>query len=295
MKSIPFDLQALLDSGASTLCYCWKVIRRDGTVQGFTEHDRNLTFGGVTFLASSGFTASRVQQNLGLAVDNLSLHGALDSATINEDDLAEGRYDNADVELYWVDFTNVVNRVLVSSGSIGEVKRMETAFEAEFRSLANKLAQKTGRTYQRFCNANVGDSRCKVNLNNPLYRAEGGVTVASGRFLTVTGLTGFSNRWFEHGLLRFTSGNNSGLSFEIKAQTSTSRLELWQLPPNPVLSADEFVVTAGCRQDNLTCRTKFNNLVNFRGFPFMPGNDTVQAYPVEGEGKMDGGSLGLGR
>ena len=295
MKTLPAGLAALVDSGVTTLCYCWRVERTDGVVQGFTEHDRDLTFDSVTFLASSGFTASRVQQNLGLAVDNLSLQGALDSNTLNEDDLASGRYDGAEVVLYYVDFTNVANRIIVSRGSIGEVKREETRFTAEFRSLAHALAQKTGRTYQRFCNATVGDARCKVNLSLSTYQGTGAITAVSGRFLTVSGLTGFANRWFEHGLLTFTSGSLDGLSFEVKAQTSTTKIEIWQNPPSPILVADAFTITAGCRQDNITCRTKFNNLVNFRGFPFMPGNDQIQDYPVAGQGDMDGGSLGLGK
>ena len=38
MKNISPDLQAHLDSGTTTLCWCWKIVRGDGTTFGFTDH-----------------------------------------------------------------------------------------------------------------------------------------------------------------------------------------------------------------------------------------------------------------
>lgn len=294
MKGLPAGLQAHLDSGSTTMVFCWRVSRQDGEVQGFTEHDNDLTFLGTTFLASAGFTASRIQQKLGLSVDNLTLQGAIDSDTINEDDLAAGRYDDASVELFWVNFEDVSQRLLVSKGSIGEVKRMETAFEAEFRSLAHRLGQRTGRTYQRYCDATLGDSRCKVNLNTPTFRGTGTVVSASGRNLVLDGIGSYANGWFLHGTLEMTSGACDGLTFEVKGHTG-GNVQLWQLPPLTITAGDGFRIRAGCKQDNVTCRTKFNNLLNYQGFPFMPGNDVVQRYPTQGEDGMNGGSLGLGR
>lgn len=294
MKTLPAGLQDLLDSGATTLVYCWRITRKDELVQGFTEHDNDLEFDGTTFLASSGFSATRIQQSLGLSVDNLEVQGALSSDTLNEQDLAVGLYDDATVELFWVNFEDVDQRVLISKGSIGEVKRQETAFTAEFRSLAHKLNQATGRTYQRYCDATVGDTRCGVNINNETYRGEGEVTSVSGRILTHSGLEAYEAAWFTHGILTFTSGDNDGLSFEVKRH-STTQVELWREPALPVLVTDTFRITAGCKKDNITCRTKFDNLINFQGFPFMPGNDVIQQHPKQGEGGMNGGSLGLGR
>lgn len=294
MKALPPGLQAHLDSGSTTMAFCWKVTRKDGIVQGFTEHDEDVVFDSTTFSSSSGFTASRISQKLGLSVDNLTLQGALDSETINEDALAQGRYDDADVELWWVNFEDTTQRLLISRGSIGEVKRAESAFEAEFRSLAHRLAQRTGRTYQRYCDALLGDSRCKVNLNNSAYSTTDSIVSAAGRNLVCSDLSAYDNGWFLHGKLTFLTGLADGMSFEIKGH-SGNNITLWQVPSALIASGDTFRIYAGCKQDNITCRQKFNNLRNYQGFPFMPGNDVVQRYPTQGEGSMDGGSLGLGR
>ena len=113
MKSLPAGMEVHLDGGVTTLAWCWKVTRSDETVMGFTDHDRDLAFEGVTFAAASGFTASEVSSSLGLSIDSLEVEGALASAAITEVDLAAGVYDGASVELWRVNWADVSQRVLM--------------------------------------------------------------------------------------------------------------------------------------------------------------------------------------
>lgn len=295
VKTLSSGLQAHLDGRATKMCYCWKVTRNDGLVQGFTDHDNVLTFGGVTYEASSGFTATQFAASTGLAVDNLEVEGALSSDSINEDDLAAGHYDNAKVEVYWVNWSNVAQRHIVSRGFIGEVKRAGVMFQAELRGLSNALQQKTGRKYQRYCNAVVGDARCGINLANAAYRGSGAVDIASSsRTFTVTGLGGFSDDWFTAGVVNWLTGANAGQSMEVKLHNfinGTVSIELWQAMPFEIQTGDTFTVTVGCKQDAATCNSKFNNIANFRGFNLIPGPDMLLFYPKQGDDNLDGGSL----
>ena len=68
MRTIPSGLAAHLEGGATTLCHCWKLTRRDGQSFGFTDHDRDLVFAGVTFAARTGLEAAEVASELGFAV-----------------------------------------------------------------------------------------------------------------------------------------------------------------------------------------------------------------------------------
>ncbi|MFT3731015.1 MAG: DUF2163 domain-containing protein [Hyphomicrobium sp.] len=145
MKSLSPEFAAHLASGATTLCWCWRIARRDGTVLGFTDHDNALTFDSTTYEAASGFTASDISDGLGLSVDNLEVTGALSSATLTDDDLAAGRYDDARIEIYRVNWADPSQRVLMRAGSIGEVRRTGSSFTAELRGLAHYLQQPTGR------------------------------------------------------------------------------------------------------------------------------------------------------
>ena len=53
----------------------------------------------------------------------------------------------------------------------------------------------------------------------------------------------------------------------------------------PIATGDAFTVTAGCDKRFATCRARFANAENFRGFPHIPGNDFVIALPDDGRGR----------
>ena len=291
MKTLPAGMQDHLDGGATTLCWCWKLTRRDGAVQGFTDHDQVVSFDGVTYDAVSGFTASDVQSSLGLAIDNLTLAGALSSASLNEDDLAAGLYDNAAIEIWRVNWAATEMRLLMRKGAIGQVVRNGSAFQAELRGLAHILNQPVGRAFGHLCDADLGDARCTLALAG--LTASGAVAlVTDARRFTATGLEGHAQDYFTGGKLSFTSGANAGFAMEVKRHGVSGggvSFELWQAMSEPVAPGDAFTVSAGCDKQFSTCKTKFSNIINFRGFPYMPGNDAVVASPTAGQ-VLDGGS-----
>lgn len=294
MKTLPEGMQAHLDSGATTLCHCWKLTRRDGRMLAFTDHDRPLQFDGSLFEPASGFTATAIESSLGLNVDNLNVVGALSSHALTEADLAAGLYDDADIEIWRVNWQDVAQRVILRKGNLGEVSRGGMAFEAEMRGLVHRLNQPTGRVFQHSCDAALGDARCGVDLDDPAFLGSGSVVLARNRrIFTAGGLAAFAGDWFSRGKLTWTSGANAGRSAEVKRHTkigSEVTIELWQEMSEDVLPSDSFTITAGCDGMFATCKTKFHNAKNFRGFPFMPGNDWITSYPNRGEGNT-GGSL----
>ncbi len=279
MKTLPTGMQDHLDTGATTLCRCWQVTRNDGTTFGFTDHDEDLAFNSITFEAETGFTATNVDSSLGLNVDNLDVVGALNSARLNDQDLARGLFDNAAITIWLVNWQAVSQRIILRAGNLGEVSRGPLAFNAEVRGLAHNLNQVAGRVFQRVCDADLGDARCGVDLTAATHNGSGVVAlVDSNRAFVVTGLEGFSKGWFSRGLLTWATGANAGLAMEIKHHTS-GRVELWLPAADDVAVNDTFAVTSGCDKSIAICRQKFANVTNFRGFPHMPGNDYVVSYP----------------
>jgi uncharacterized phage protein (TIGR02218 family) len=279
MKTLSPALQAHLDSGTTTLAWCWRVTRRDSVRLGFTDHDRDLTFDGTSFEAASGFTASEIKDSIGLAIDNLDVQSALSTDTISEDDLAHGLFDDADVEIWRVNWSDPSQRVLMRKGSLGEVRRAGSAFTAEVRGLAHYLNQPKGRLYQYGCDADLGDIRCGVALTNPRLRGTGVITaVTSARAFAASGLAAFSTDWFTRGLVTITSGVNLGRTMEVRTHAlagATAALTLWQSLAHTPIVGDTFTVTAGCDKQFATCRDRFANAARFRGFPHMPGNDFI--------------------
>jgi len=286
MRDLPAALAAHLGTGTTTLCWCWRLARRDGVRVGFTDHDRDLAFDGTSFEAAAGMTASEIRESAGLGVDNLEIEGALTSDHLTEADLAAGLFDEAEVEIWRVNWQDVEQRVMMKTGTLGEIRRSGPSFAAEVRGLAHKLQRPTGRLFQYTCDADLGDRRCGVTLAAPALTADGTVSGIPGTSeLAVAGLAAYGDGWFTRGLLALTSGEGAGFRVEVRIhrQTDTgARLALWQPLPAGVTAGDGVRVIAGCDKLPVTCAAKFANIVNFRGFPHMPGNDYVTAIARPG-------------
>ncbi|MCW1920813.1 DUF2163 domain-containing protein [Rhodobacter sp. KR11] len=282
MKTFPAGLQAHLDSGTSTLAWCWKVARQDGAVFGFTDHDVALSFAGTTFEPESGFVPSEIRSGQDFGVDAQDVQGAISSDAITETDILDGRWDNAEVEVWRVNWASTDQRVLLRRGNIGDIRRGRTSFVAEVRSLAHWLNQTVGRTFQFYCDADLGDARCGVNLSLPTRSAAGSVGAAIGDRGFSAALSGYADDLFALGVVSWTTGANAGRKTEVAAFASGT-VTLFEAPVRPISVGDGFLITAGCDKQFETCRTKFANGVNFRGFPHIPGDDAVMRYPNRGD------------
>lgn len=294
MRTVPAGLQAHLDGEATTLCHAWRVTRRDGVVMGFTDHDRDLSFGGLDYLAASGFEASEAEDGNGLSAEGGDVSGGFSADAIRAEELSAGRYDGAKVDVYTVNWQNPSQRLLLRTGELGEVRREGGLFRVELRRLTHRLDQVRGRIYGHRCDAVLGDSRCGVNVAVPAYRATATVSaVLDDMRLRVIGLSGFTDRFFRYGVLTFTSGAAAGLAADLEDQRRTggsAELTFWLPVPAGVAVGDTMTVTAGCDKRFATCKAKFSNQLNFRGFPHMPGSDFTYGY-ADGETVHDGRPL----
>jgi uncharacterized phage protein (TIGR02218 family) len=104
---------------------------------------------------------------------------------------------------------------------------------------------------------------------------------------------GFNDGWFENGFCNVLSGEGSGLQAAIKSDViegDTRTVTLWSAIPAHVVAGDQIRLTAGCDKRAETCREKFSNLLNFQGFPDIPGDDWLVSVPRSDQSNT-GGSL----
>ena len=249
MRAIDPELQARLDGGATRLCRCWRVRRRDGVEFGFTDHDEDVVFEGVVHRASSGMDASALQSATGLSVDNAQAMGALSGAAVSEADIRAGRYDRAEIRHWLVDWERPDLRVLMFRGSFGEIRRNDGAFEVELRGLAEALSAPVGRSMLRTCDRVLGDAKCGFDVATVGFSGEGEVT-AVGAELWAAGLAAFADGWFRHGRLTWLSGANAGevatVMSDRLAANGARVLRLWRQPGCAVAVGDRFRIVAGC-------------------------------------------------
>ncbi|MFO7758528.1 MAG: DUF2163 domain-containing protein [Roseovarius sp.] len=282
-----------LETGVTTTCRAWALTRRDGVVMGFTDHDRVLRFDGIEFRPDTGLTALALQQSTGLSVDNTEALGALCDAAIREEDIEAGRYDGADLRAWLVNWQDVTARALLFRGKIGELRRAGGAFEAELRGLTDALNVPLGRVFQKHCSAVLGDRDCAFDFDTPGYVAERvAEEIEANRVFRFAEMGGFAEDWFRHGVIRVQGGAASGMIGLIKRDRMDGAgrmIELWHPLGAQVAPRDALRIEAGCDKRSTSCQFKFDNLVNFQGFPDIPGDDWTITDPTKSP-RLDGGS-----
>ena len=283
MPGMDAGFRAHVESGLTTLARCWALTRTDGATFGFTDHDCGLSFDGIAFKADTGLSALALQQSTGLSVDNTEAMGALCDASVTEADIEAGRFDNAELSAWLVNWADVSVRWLQFRGTVGEIRRSSGAFTAELRGLTAALNRPVGRVYQKPCTAVLGDAGCRFLTTTPGFSTDQDVVeVTSGRRFQWPNLDGFAADWFSRGRLEVLTGAAQGLWASIKRDATvdgTRTIETWEPLRAPVVPGDRVRLVAGCDKRFETCRTKFDNILNFQGFPDIPGEDWVMAVP----------------
>ena len=216
MRDIPPTLKQHLGKGATTLCNLWTLTLRNGTVMGFTNHDRDMRIKGINYLADTGVTGGAVNSRLGFSVDNGSVLGVFRDDRITIADIDAGLYAGARLHHALINWADPSQRLDMSTGFIGEISRQGDSFTFEWLGETARLDRTTGRVFSTQCDAEFGDARCGLDADN------------------------------------FPDGTTCPRSFS-------------------------------------ACHTQFSNSRNFRGFPFLIGDDALTAAPRETDGR-DGGS-----
>lgn len=288
MKTGAGTILSHLAQETTTLCLCWIITRRDGTIKGFTSNVEDVVWtppgGGkgdaITCKAATGAMVSNLQTSTGRGIDNLAAYGVINSNDITEADLLKGLYDDARVQIVLVDYTTPANYILLATGFLGEVKVGRKAFETEVRTLLVRANQQVGKVCSPLCRVKVlGDSECTVNLASFTFSSQTVASVVSrSQFRTASaGVVGKPAFYFAYGKLTWTSGANNGKAVEVRSHDTGSPclLTLAEIMPFDIQVGDAFTIIAGCDRRLETCRDKFSNVLNFRGEPYVPGTDAV--------------------
>lgn len=288
MKQLSTEFDTHLKSGATTLATCWILRRKDGLVLGFTDHDRTLDLDGVSCEPVSGMTGTELRQSSGFDADDQEVAGALTSDRLTEADLLSGRYDGARIETWRVNWADTSQKAHLRTGYMGEIRRTDQAFEAEIRGFSAAMEQRQGRIFQYGCDAQLGDSRCGLDLSSAGRRTEATlVAILSQTEVQVQLDDAIEPGHLSRGVIEILSGEAKAIRYDIlshREEGSKVLLETW-LPVHTGLKAgDRMRLTVGCDKQFATCRKRFSNGLNFRGFPHIPGNDFLLTYPSQGIG-----------
>ena len=283
-----FDRQQWKVYPAGTrLATCWRIERTDGTVEGYTSFDQELVVDGLTYEPANGFSTSQLSADVEMSVADVEVLGAIDADGISADNLLAGVYDDAEVEMFVVDWSELtIPKTIVRRGWTGTISQAGPTFTAELRGLGQRIQQPVIDSYSPECRVDLFSPPCGVNRAAFAVNAE--VTALTDGSLGSTSDNRVffaddlvqADEWFDYGELWWTSGANAGRKTEVRAyKLAGGKIELWEPATLPIAVGDEFTIHAGCDKRRETCRTKFDNVVNMRAEPDVPGNDAMLAYP----------------
>lgn len=262
--------------GLETVATFWRVLRRDGVTLGFTSHDRDLWFDGVLHRASPGMVPSAIRKSADFEPDSAEAQGALTHEAISGEDLAMGRFDGAQVRIGIVDWETLEHDVLYA-GSIGTVSEEDGSFSADLTSRKAELQRDPIPRTSPACRAVFCGPGC--NLNQLRFTRD--VTLASlnaganaATFAEAPDPTTHAG-----GTLRWLDGPQAGIAMGVMAGDGASGLVLDVPIDETTPAGTRALLREGCDHTLDTCATRFGNAVNFRGEPFLPGNDLLTRYP----------------
>lgn len=285
MKAISAGLKTALAQGSTTLARIYTIVRKDGTTLRFTDHDTDLVFEGNTYVAFTGADISSIATSASRQATSTQVRVVFTSGYIEELDCIRGRYDGAEMTVSFVDWSDLTlgDGVLIQ-GVLGSFQNTHKGY-GDFE-LFNKFAQlrrPIGLVYSPECRADLGDSRCTVDLAT-LNQTITVSTVASRSFFTGTIPVSKAASFYAQGVLTWTSGGNNGFSVEVLSDpsgTTTRTIRLVLPMPAAIQAGDTATLYAGCDKRITTCKNKFANAINFQGEPAVPGALFASGYPMQ--------------
>lgn len=283
MRDVSLDMQAHLDAGVTTLCWCWKLIRTDGQEYGFTDHDGALEFDGLIWQPDTGLAPGMMESQAGFETASAGEAGIILDGPFTETDLLSGRFDGARVEIWRVNWQEPAQRLCLWAGELGEIHLQGNTAQAELVSVSRKLERTIGRKFSQQCDAELGDERCGVDLSGADFQLDTHIdSLTDAVSLLVPEILQIDAGWFNNGLVFWLDAARDPHPVRIRDHTRTDGFE-WlrlQAPPRvPAQAGDAVRLRVGCDKTAAQCAGRFGNLVNFRGCPFMPGNDVLMAVP----------------
>lgn len=259
-----------------TVATFWRVARRDGVTLGLTTHDGDLWFDGVLHRAGPGMVPSAVRRSADLEPDSADVEGALSHGSISEADLAAGRFDGATVVIGLVDW-QTLDRFVLYRGSMGMVSEESGRFSASIVSRKAELQRDPVPRTSPTCRATFCGPGC--NLSAARFTHLACVTDTDETTNTISTDVAVNPELLAGGEVRWLDGPNAATR-QIISRLSSGRLALATPLTGDTGNQRRVELREGCDRTITTCATRFGNVINFQGEPYLPGNDLIARSPA---------------
>lgn len=260
-----------------TAAWCVRIECVGGLVVRLTTYPTNLTMSNATvYETDSGYEQTAYSANTSFSPASLDITGFVGIAGITRDQIASGVFDNARVYVFKCNFlAPVEDYEPVSSGFFGKTTLEDDKYRIEGMSLIDALNQTVGKTITAACSRTFGDAGCQKVLTS--IDVTGSLTHVTEPTVIRDSSRSEAADYFGAGTIQFTTGNNAGLKpLEIKSYAADGTITTFEPFYYTPVVGDSYVMIPGCRKRLEDCRDKWNNVVNFFGFTWMPTQSVYQ-------------------
>lgn len=269
MRNITDNFKNNLNKNLLFFTKCYKLILKDETILGFTEYYENIDFENITYRSNFGFSNKTLKSKTDLSFTNENIIGFIDNDMIKIDDIVSGKFNNAEIEIFLLDYKNFEKLILLK-GYVKDISIKDNIFIAEINSISSLLENTIGQTYSPTCRCLFCDENCSLNKSD--YTSNGVISEVINQFefrTLSTEIVEKDDYYYNDGLIKILDGNNRNQLTEIK-MSSKGYIVLRFKFSYEIKIGDEFEITAGCDKNFKTCCSKFDNAINFRGEPNLP-------------------------
>lgn len=258
-----------LQNEVTTIATCCKLKLKNNTEIGFTDFIRDLYLEGITYKSQSGFFSSSIESTASVSIDNLEIGGFLNSESISKEDILAGLYDNAFLEIFIVNYQDLSQeKIILKSGYLGEVRLKNNQFIAEVRGLSEKLATRIGNLYSPTCRAEFCGQECKIKKPHALKAKI--ISLINKTEIRIN--KNIDNSPYNYGVIHISDLKQNHF-IPIKSCNDNIIDLMFALPKLKVPAT--CVIYSGCDKTFATCSAIYNNALNFRGEPHIPGIDEI--------------------
>lgn len=285
----PYDATSLpTHLAGATLTPCvsaYLVSPIDASIVGVTSWSQNLTgvpgYDGVTFKSTSGMTGSNVESQPGKPT-NMEADLFLVAAGISEADALAGKWSRAPVTVLWMNYEALgMGQYILQAGNLGQFVQRGQLLTTEIMGFLQALEQQYGKVTRAECDYEFCDAGCTLDIED--FTVTGELTAVTSQTVFRDSSRTEANDAFGNGKITFTSGNNDGYSFHIDAyDNATKQFTLRTPTPYLPVIGDDYEAVIGCRKRHIEdCVTRFSNVLNFNGFPFVPTIEDLTRLPSQ--------------
>lgn len=279
MRNLSANMISYLANDITSLQLCWEIRRTDGVSLYYTEYDNDVIINGNTYKKRNAGIGQSLKFQDALKGNNSNIDMILNDDSITINDLYSFKYDNAEIYVSIIHPDNPDDQVKLVYGKLGNTKINQDKATIEFQSISILLDKNIGRKYTYDCDAELFDSYCSANQTGHIFNNQSPTGIDPTKPFTVFTDTNLNkeNDWFTNAYIKWLTGNNKGIETKVKSyKNDIITLSLGM--PFEIDVNDTYLIYSGCDKSFTTCKEKFSNVRNYKGFPYIPNADEMVKY-----------------